>query len=145
MLSMAPALVHYDVTKVTVVSADASSFGLGAALLQLKGYSAARAALSAEDGLLLYGDRITIPSLTAGRGSRTDPQRASRADKEPTTPVASTGVSPAQLMTGRLIRTTLPMLEIQLSSQHIDHKAVEVKDKQAKKAYKYFYDRRHGV
>ncbi|KAJ8383531.1 hypothetical protein AAFF_G00219810 [Aldrovandia affinis] len=29
---------------------------------QLKGYSAARAALSAEDGLLLYGDRIAIPA-----------------------------------------------------------------------------------
>ncbi|KAJ8412720.1 hypothetical protein AAFF_G00116710 [Aldrovandia affinis] len=29
---------------------------------QLKGCSAARAALSAEDGLLLYGDRIAIPA-----------------------------------------------------------------------------------
>ncbi|KAJ8398753.1 hypothetical protein AAFF_G00419500 [Aldrovandia affinis] len=105
---------------------------------QLKGYSAARAALSAEDGLLLYGDRIAIPTslreevleqIHRGHQGLTK----SREHAKMTTPVAATGVSPAQLMTGRLIRTTLPMLERKLSSQHIDHKAVEVKDKQAKK------------
>ncbi|KAJ8404093.1 hypothetical protein AAFF_G00344430 [Aldrovandia affinis] len=47
---------------------------------QLKGCSAARAVLSAEDGLLLYGDRIAIP---ASLREEVLEQIHRRADKEP--------------------------------------------------------------
>lgn len=61
------------------------------------------------------------------------------------TPIAATGLSPAQIMTGGQIRTNLPMLEEKHQPQPIDYKAVKWKDKAAKESYKFFYDRRHST
>ncbi|XP_016392078.1 uncharacterized protein LOC107726884 [Sinocyclocheilus rhinocerous] len=58
------------------------------------------------------------------------------------TPVAATGLSPAQLMTGWQIRTNLPMLEEKYQPRPNDCKAVERKDTAANKSYKFFNDRR---
>ncbi|KAI4903640.1 hypothetical protein NFI96_008643, partial [Prochilodus magdalenae] len=61
------------------------------------------------------------------------------------TPTAATGVSPARLMTGRQIRTTLPVLEKILQPSLICPQEVSEHDRKAKVAYKLFYDRRHSV
>lgn len=61
------------------------------------------------------------------------------------TPSAATGASPAMLMTGREIRTTLPMLEHKLHATPVDGHQVQQKDSQAKSAYRFFYDRRHSA
>lgn len=61
------------------------------------------------------------------------------------TPIAATGASPTQLMLGRQIRTTLPVLEKNLRPCLISLEKVAEKDKQAKAAYKHFFDRRHSV
>ena len=61
------------------------------------------------------------------------------------TPSAATGVSPAQLMTGRCIRTTLPMLEGQLQPAPVDRQQVLERDAQAKSSYQFYYNRRHSA
>lgn len=61
------------------------------------------------------------------------------------TPITATGASPAQLMLGRQIRTTLPVLEKTLRPRHISFEQVLQKDKKAKAAYKHFFDKRHSV
>ncbi|KAI2648690.1 Transposon Ty3-G Gag-Pol polyprotein [Labeo rohita] len=61
------------------------------------------------------------------------------------TPINATGLSPAQLMIGRQIRTTVPMLPKNLLPSPIDYEQVRLKDKQTKQAYKYFYNRRYSA
>ncbi len=61
------------------------------------------------------------------------------------TPIAATGVSPAQVMTGRQIRTTVPALEKSLPSQPANWDLVYQKDTAAKEAYRFFYNRRHSA
>lgn len=61
------------------------------------------------------------------------------------TPVTATGQSPAQLMIGREIRTTLPVLPQQLHPTAVDHQAVRLQDPHTKAAYRYFYNRRHSA
>lgn len=59
------------------------------------------------------------------------------------TPIAATGASPAQLMQGQQIRTTLPVLEKNLRPCHYNFEQVAEKDKEAKAVYKCFFDKRH--
>ena len=61
------------------------------------------------------------------------------------TPIAATGASPAQLMLGRQIRTTVPTLEQNLQKTPISPEQVRVNDSNAKKSYEYFYNRRHST
>lgn len=61
------------------------------------------------------------------------------------TPSAATGVSPAQLMTGRCIRTTLPMLEEKLQPAPVDRQQVREKDTETKSSYQFYYNRRHSA
>ncbi|KAG9282090.1 hypothetical protein AMEX_G700 [Astyanax mexicanus] len=61
------------------------------------------------------------------------------------TPIKATGRSPAELMTGRQIRTTIPLLPQNLKPNAIDYEQVRQKDKQTKQAYRFFYNRRHSV
>ena len=61
------------------------------------------------------------------------------------TPIAATGASPAQLMLGRQIRTTVPTLEQSLQKTPISPEQVRVNDSNAKKSYEYFYNRRHST
>ena len=61
------------------------------------------------------------------------------------TPSAATGASPAQLMTGRRIRTTLPMLEEKLQPAPVDRQQVQEKVTQTKSSYRFYYDRRHSA
>ena len=61
------------------------------------------------------------------------------------TPIAATGASPAQLMTGRQIRTTVPALEKSLLPQPANWDLVYQKDAAAKDAYRFFYNRRYSA
>ncbi len=61
------------------------------------------------------------------------------------TPINATGSSPAQLMIGRQIRTTVPTLPKNLLPSPIDYEQVRMRDKQTKQAYKYFYNRRYSA
>lgn len=61
------------------------------------------------------------------------------------TPIAATGASPTQLMTGRQIRATVPALEKSLLPQPANWDLVYQKDAAAKEAYRFFYNRRHSA
>lgn len=72
-----------------------------------------------------------------------DPQLALMSYRS--TPISATGLSPAQLMIGRQIRTTVPTLPKNLLPSPIDYKQVRLKDKKTKQAYQYFYNRRYSA
>lgn len=61
------------------------------------------------------------------------------------TPHSATGVSPAQLLFGRRIRTPLPALPQQLCPSWPDDNLVRSKDAVAKEKSAFFFNRRHGV
>uniref|UniRef100_A0A673W1F4 Integrase catalytic domain-containing protein n=1 Tax=Salmo trutta TaxID=8032 RepID=A0A673W1F4_SALTR len=61
------------------------------------------------------------------------------------TAISATGASPAQLMTERQIRTTVPVLDGKLQPKRFSHNTVKQKDQKAKQAYQFFYNRRHTV
>uniref|UniRef100_A0A3B1ITQ0 Gypsy retrotransposon integrase-like protein 1 n=1 Tax=Astyanax mexicanus TaxID=7994 RepID=A0A3B1ITQ0_ASTMX len=61
------------------------------------------------------------------------------------TPCSSTGFSPAELLMGRKIRTTLPTLEKNLLPKWPSRTAVKVKDGQEKAKQAYYFNRRHGA
>ena len=57
------------------------------------------------------------------------------------TPIAATGVSPAELIMGRKIRTTLPVVPEKLNPKWPDFKKVRENDTKMKRSYKQYYDR----
>ncbi|KAL6472221.1 hypothetical protein MHYP_G00184090 [Metynnis hypsauchen] len=61
------------------------------------------------------------------------------------TSISATGESPAQLMMGRQIRTSVPMLEKNLMPAPINDAEVRWRDQKAKRAYQFFYNRRHSA
>lgn len=61
------------------------------------------------------------------------------------TPIAATGESPALLMTGRQIRTTVPVLEKTLLPRPFNWNQVYTKDATAKGSYRFYHDRRHSA
>lgn len=61
------------------------------------------------------------------------------------TPHSATGFSPAQLVMGRQIRTTLPCLDRHLEPSWPNPELVRRNDSNAKANYKTYYDSRHGV
>jgi len=61
------------------------------------------------------------------------------------TPIQATGMSPAQLMMGRQIRTTVPTLESHLRPEWPDLRQVRKADKNAKRTYRKYYNKRNGV
>ena len=61
------------------------------------------------------------------------------------TPIEATGVSLAQLIMGRQIRTTIPVLPQILTPAWPDLDQVAENDKRAKTTYRYYYDRHHGA
>lgn len=60
------------------------------------------------------------------------------------TPITATGLSQDQLAIGQQIRTTVPILPIQLVPRPVDHNAVRRKDQQTKNAYSLFYNTGHS-
>jgi transposase InsO family protein len=62
-----------------------------------------------------------------------------------TTPHCSTGVSPAQALMGRQLRTKLPILEENLMPAPVDDRAMRAADSKYKDTAKRHYDKRHGV
>ena len=61
------------------------------------------------------------------------------------TPIPDLGASPAELATGRKLRTTMPSLPSTLQPRVISHKEVRARDAVIKRRQKEDYDRRHGV
>uniref|UniRef100_A0A3P8S1I8 Integrase catalytic domain-containing protein n=1 Tax=Amphiprion percula TaxID=161767 RepID=A0A3P8S1I8_AMPPE len=61
------------------------------------------------------------------------------------TPCSSTGYSPAELLMGRKIRTTLPVLEKSLLPKWPNRAMVRNKDSCEKIKHAYFFNRRHGA
>lgn len=61
------------------------------------------------------------------------------------TPLQATGASPAQLMLGRQIKTTVPTLDRVLTPKWPDFTKVRKADAKAKEDYRRTYNRRHGV
>lgn len=61
------------------------------------------------------------------------------------TPCATTGVSPAELLMGRKIRTTLLVLEKNLRPKWPNRKKVREKDAVEKAKHAFYYNRRHGA
>ena len=61
------------------------------------------------------------------------------------TPHSATGVSPAEALMGRRLRTRLPVLPKLLKPQQPDQAALLASDEKAKRRYKESYDQRHGA
>uniref|UniRef100_A0A3Q1HAR0 Gypsy retrotransposon integrase-like protein 1 n=2 Tax=Acanthochromis polyacanthus TaxID=80966 RepID=A0A3Q1HAR0_9TELE len=61
------------------------------------------------------------------------------------TPNTATGESPAKIMTGRHIRTTLPMLDNKMQFEPANKQSILLKDTQTKSSYKFFHDRHHSA
>lgn len=61
------------------------------------------------------------------------------------TPTSSTGVSPAELLMGRKIRTTLPTLQDNLKPNWPNEEVIRQADAAAKQKQAYYYNRRNGV
>ena len=61
------------------------------------------------------------------------------------TPISVTGVSPAQLMMGRQMRTNLPVLQKKLRPQWRNRQTVKKADEKAKSKYRFYFDRKHQV
>ena len=60
-------------------------------------------------------------------------------------PCTVTGVSPAECLMGRRLRTRVPVLDSQLVPKSVAPEAVRARDRSAKEVYKHHYDRRHGA
>ena len=108
-------LTYFDPTKITVVSADASSYGLGGVLLQ---YQVAKTIFRQSDPML---------ALLAYRS----------------TPHVSTGFSPAQLLMGRRIQSRLPTLPSTLQPKWPNSDVISENDRLAKESSTRFYNRKH--
>jgi transposase InsO family protein len=61
------------------------------------------------------------------------------------TPHSSTGVSPAQALYGRQLRTKVPVLPKRLQPVLQNDRDIRIADEKTKQDYKMYYDRRHGV
>ncbi len=61
------------------------------------------------------------------------------------TPATSTGVSPAELLMGRKIRTTVPSLKRTLNPKWPGKALIRHRDEQAKQQQAFYFNRRHGV
>lgn len=72
-----------------------------------------------------------------------DPLLALMSDRS--TPCATTGVSPAELLMGRKIRTTLPTLEANLQPRWPDLKVIRSKDTDEKQKQAFYFNQRHGA
>ncbi|XP_056014988.1 uncharacterized protein K02A2.6-like [Ostrea edulis] len=151
LITEAPVLAFYDMTRPTIVSADASSFGIGAALFQVV------------DGETKT-NRICVSHTYRGRAPHY-PQANGEAEsvvkvakrilKQPdvflalmayrSTPVHATGTSPSELIMGRKIRTTVPIGSDQLEPGWPDLGKVREKDRQSKHRMRVNFNRMHGA
>ena len=61
------------------------------------------------------------------------------------TPTTSTGVSPAEMLMGRKIRTTLPSLKKNLIPRQPNRDLIRRRDEEAKQQQAFYYNRRHGA
>uniref|UniRef100_A0AAV2MKI3 ribonuclease H n=1 Tax=Knipowitschia caucasica TaxID=637954 RepID=A0AAV2MKI3_KNICA len=61
------------------------------------------------------------------------------------TPTTSTGVSPAEMLMGRKIRTTLPSLKKNLIPMQPNRDLIRRRDEEAKQQQAFYYNRRHGA
>ena len=61
------------------------------------------------------------------------------------TPHSATGVSPAEALMGRRLKTRLPVLAASLAPKVPDQEHLKERDRAAKAVYKEQYDRRHGA
>ncbi|KAK2552902.1 hypothetical protein P5673_025850, partial [Acropora cervicornis] len=122
---------------------------------QIREFFDSRGHLSVSDALLTYDDRIVIPASmreeilerihTGHQGITKCRERANLSVWWPGISKEIKSKTPSELIMGRQIRTTVPIMAKVLEPKLPNHATVKKADAKAKRGYKESFDRRNGT